>query len=44
VELHKLYASPNEEGCDWWAGHVARMGETRNVEPNFGGKPEGNRP
>jgi hypothetical protein len=27
-----------------WAGHVARMGETRNAYRIFVGKPEGKRP
>jgi hypothetical protein len=48
-ELHNLYSSP----CiiriiKWrrmrWAGHVARMGEKRNVYRLLVGKPEGKRP
>jgi hypothetical protein len=48
-ELHNLYSSPNiirmikSRGLRW-AGHVARMGETRNVYAILVGKPEGKRP
>jgi hypothetical protein len=45
-ELHNLYSSPNiirmiKSRRMSWAGHVARMGETRNAHM---GKPEGKRP
>ena len=48
-ELNDLYSSPN---IVWviklrrmrWAGHVARMGEPREVYRVFMGKPEGRRP
>jgi hypothetical protein len=48
-ELHNLYSSPNiiimikseRMRC---AGHVARMGETRNAYRILVGKPEGRRP
>jgi hypothetical protein len=48
-ELHNLYSSPNRirmiksRGMRW-AGHVARMGETRNAYMILVGKPEGKRP
>jgi hypothetical protein len=44
-ELHNLYSSPDiirqikSRGIRW-AGHVARMGEGRNVYRVLGGKPE----
>jgi hypothetical protein len=48
-ELHNFYSSPD---IIWqiksrrmrWAGHVARMGEGRNVYTVLVGKPEGKRP
>jgi hypothetical protein len=45
-ELHNLYSSPNvirriESRRMNWAGHVARMGEGRNVYGVLVGKPEG---
>jgi hypothetical protein len=48
-ELHNLYSSPNiirmiKSRRLRWAGHVARMGETRNVYRILVGKPEGKRP
>jgi hypothetical protein len=48
-ELHILYSSPNiirqiKSRRMRWAGHVARMGEERNVYRVLMGKPEGNRP
>jgi hypothetical protein len=47
-ELHILYSSPNiirqiKSRRMWWAGHVARMGEERNVYRVLKGKPEGKR-
>jgi hypothetical protein len=47
-ELHNLNSSPNtirmiKSGRMKWAGHVARMGETRNAYRIFVGKPEGKR-
>jgi hypothetical protein len=48
-ELHNLYSSPDiirqikSRGMRW-AGHVARMGEGRNVYRILVGKPEGKRP
>jgi hypothetical protein len=45
-ELHNMYASPNiirmmkSRGMGW-AGHVARMRETRNAYRILMGKPEG---
>jgi hypothetical protein len=44
-ELHNLYSSPNIIRMikSWrmrWAGHVARMGETRNAYRILVGKPE----
>jgi hypothetical protein len=47
--LHNLYSSPSiiriikSKGMRW-AGHVARMGEKRNVYRLLVGKPEGKRP
>jgi hypothetical protein len=47
-ELHILYSSPNiithKSRTMRWAGHVARMGEERNVYEALMGKPEGKRP
>jgi hypothetical protein len=48
-ELHNLYSSPNiirmiKSRRMRWAGHVARMGETRNACRILVGKPEGKRP
>jgi len=48
-ELHDLYVSLNiirviESGSIRWAGHLARMGEMRNVYKILFGKPEGKRP
>jgi hypothetical protein len=47
-ELRILYSSPNIRQIKSrrmrWAGHVARMGEERNVYRVFMGKPEGKRP
>jgi hypothetical protein len=48
-ELHNFYSSPDviRHIKSWrmrWAGHVARMGECRNVYRVLVGKPEGKRP
>jgi hypothetical protein len=48
-ELHNLYSSPNiirmiKSRTMRWAGHVGRMGETRNAYRILVGKPEGKRP
>jgi hypothetical protein len=48
-ELHNLYFSPNviriiKSRRMSWVGHVARMGEKRNVYRLLVGKPEGKRP
>jgi hypothetical protein len=48
-ELHNLYSSPNiirqiKSRRMRWAGHVARMGEGRNMYRVLVGKPEGKRP
>jgi hypothetical protein len=48
-EFHILYSSPNiirqiESRRMRWAGHVARMGEEKNVYRILIGKPEGKRP
>jgi hypothetical protein len=48
-ELHNLYSSPDiirriKSMRMRWAGHVARMGEGRNVYRVLVGKPEGKRP
>jgi hypothetical protein len=48
-ELHILYSSPNiirqiKSRRMRWAGHVARMGEGRNVYRVLMGKPERRRP
>jgi hypothetical protein len=48
-ELHNLYSSPYiirhiKSRRMRWAGHVARMGEGRNVYRVLMGKPEGKRP
>jgi hypothetical protein len=48
-ELHNLYSSPSiiriiKSRRMMWAGHVARMGEKRNVYGLLVGKPERKRP
>jgi hypothetical protein len=48
-ELHNLYSSPSiiriiNSNRMRWAGHVAQMGEKRNVYRSLVGKPEGKRP
>jgi hypothetical protein len=48
-ELHNLYSSPSiiiiiKSRRMRWAGHVARMGEKKNVSRLLVGKPEGKRP
>jgi hypothetical protein len=48
-ELHNLYSSPDiitqiKSRRMRWAGHVAPMGEGRNVYRVLVGKPEGKRP
>jgi hypothetical protein len=48
-ELHNLYSSPGiirqiKSRRMRWAGHVARMGEGRNLYRVLVGKPEGKRP
>jgi hypothetical protein len=48
-ELHNLYSSPDiirqiRSRRMRWAGHVAHMGEVRNVYRVLMGKPEGKRP
>jgi hypothetical protein len=48
-ELHNLYSSPDiirqiKSRRMRWAGHVARMGEGRNVYRVLMGKPEGKKP
>jgi hypothetical protein len=48
-ELHNLYSSPNiiriiKSRRMRWAGHVARMGEKKNVYRLLVGKPEAKRP
>jgi hypothetical protein len=48
-ELHNLYSSPSiiriiKPRRMRWAGHMARMGEKRNVYRLLVGKPEGKRP
>jgi hypothetical protein len=48
-ELHDLYSSPTiVRVIKWrrmiWAGHVARMGEGRDMYRVLVGKPEGKRP
>jgi hypothetical protein len=48
-ELHNLYSSPSiikiiKSRRMRWAGHVARMGEKRNVFSLLVGKPKGKRP
>jgi hypothetical protein len=47
-ELHNLYYSPSINGMTMsrrmrWAGHVARMGENRNMYTDLVGNPEGTR-
>jgi hypothetical protein len=47
-ELHNLYSSPDiirqiKSRRMRWAGHVARMGERRNLYRVLVGKPEGKR-
>jgi hypothetical protein len=49
AEIHDLYSSPNiirmiKSRRIRWAGHVARMGEKRNVYMLLIGKLEGKRP
>ncbi|KAJ4429512.1 hypothetical protein ANN_21681 [Periplaneta americana] len=49
IELHALYSSPDiirniKSRRLRWAGHVARMGETRNAYRVLVGRPEGKRP
>jgi hypothetical protein len=49
VELNDLYCSPNilraiKSRIMRWAGHVARMRETRGIYRVLVGKPEGKRP
>ncbi|KAJ4451163.1 hypothetical protein ANN_02605 [Periplaneta americana] len=49
AELHALYPSPDiirkiKSRCLRWAGHVARMGESRNAYRVLVGRPEGKRP
>jgi hypothetical protein len=48
-ELHNLYSSPSiiritKSRMMRWAGHVARMGEKRNLYRLLVGKPEEKRP
>jgi hypothetical protein len=47
-DLHNLYSSPSiirtKSRRMRWTGHVARMGEKRNVYRLLVGKPEGKRP
>ena len=48
-ELHDLYLPPNifrviKLRSMRWAGHVARMGERRDIDRVLVGKPEGKRP
>jgi hypothetical protein len=48
-ELQDLYSSPSiisiiKARRMWWTGHVARMGEKRNVYSLLVGKPEGKGP
>jgi hypothetical protein len=48
-ELHNLYSSPSiirikKSKMMRWVGHVARMGEKRNMYRLLVGKPEGKRP
>ncbi|KAJ4442231.1 hypothetical protein ANN_12097 [Periplaneta americana] len=49
TELHALYSSPDiirntKSRCLRWAGHVARMGESRNAYKVLVGRPEDKRP
>jgi hypothetical protein len=48
-KLHNLYASPNtitviKSRRLRWAGHVALMGQMRNADTIFVGKPDGKGP
>jgi hypothetical protein len=43
-KLHNLYCPPSHGGWMRCAGHVARIGEKRNVYRILVGKPEGKRP
>jgi hypothetical protein len=48
-DLHNLYSSPSiiriiKSRRMRWTGHVAQMGEKRNVYTVLVGKPEGKRP
>jgi hypothetical protein len=48
-ELHNSYSSPDiirqiKSRRMWWAGHMAHMGEGRNVYRVLMGTPEGRRP
>jgi hypothetical protein len=48
-ELHNMYSLPNiirmiKSKRMRWAGHVARIGDTRNAYRILVGKPEGKRP
>jgi hypothetical protein len=48
-ELHDLYSSPSivkiiKSRRMRWAGHIAQMGEKRNICRLLEGKPEGKRP
>jgi hypothetical protein len=49
LSLHNLHVSPNifimiKIRSRKWAGHVARMGKSRNAHRVLVGKPEGKRP
>ncbi|KAJ4441865.1 hypothetical protein ANN_11725 [Periplaneta americana] len=49
AELHAMYYSPNimtniKSRRSKWAGHVARIGESRNAYRVLVGRPEGKRP
>jgi hypothetical protein len=49
MEIHNLYASPNiirgiKSRSMRWVRHIACMGEMRNADDIFVGKPEGKRP
>jgi hypothetical protein len=43
-ELHNLYTRMIKSRRMIWAGHVTRMGETRNAYRILVGKPEGKKP